>query len=232
MPRYERFRDHRRDRARHHRGLHPIRRAAAAATLTAGAAITVGISGSTATAAPANADQCQYPGVGVGANVIFGRGGFCDFPTEINGSHWHCEAGGVDLGGGFAFNQNGVGIVNSGMGVGGASCSYRCPDGAMAPAPNPPGAWKEYLIPMTSTNYCKDHMTPNGFWSAPVLPTEGIPPVNEQPPQPGETLPPQPVPEPMPTPAPNTAPITPNPPAPAIPGEPNALQPAPGEPNS
>jgi hypothetical protein len=189
------------------------------------------VAGSTITAAPpAHASICEYPGVGVGANVIFGRGVFCDFPTEINGSHWHCEAGGVDLGGAFVFNPgSGVGISNAGGGIGGASCSWRCPDGSMAPPPNPPGAWKDYLVPMNSTNYCKDHMTPNGFWSAPVLPTEGIPPAGEIPPQPGETLPPQPIPPPLPsTESPS---ITPAPPPGPVPGEPNALQPSPGEPN-
>lgn len=123
-------------------------------------------------------NQCEYPGVGVGATIIFGGGGFCDFPTEINGSHWHCEAGGINLGGGFAFNSNGVGIVNSGGGITGASCSFRCPDNTLAPAPNPPGAWKEYLIPVA--NACKDHMQPAGSWSEPVRPDEGgpvIPPV-------------------------------------------------------
>ena len=32
------------------------------------------------------------------------------------------------------------------------------------------------MVVMNSTNFCKDHMEPNGFWSEPVLPTEGIPP--------------------------------------------------------
>jgi hypothetical protein len=39
----------------------------------------------------AHADLCQYPGAGVGASVILGRGGYCDYPTEIKGSHLHCE---------------------------------------------------------------------------------------------------------------------------------------------
>ena len=50
-------------------------------------------------AGSAHADLCQYPGVGVGAGVILGRGGYCDYPTEINGSHMHCEGGGFGLGG-------------------------------------------------------------------------------------------------------------------------------------
>ena len=127
-----------------------------------------------------NADtQCPYPGVGVlGVNVGPIAGGFCDFPTEINGSHWHCQGGGVNLGLGVLGNTVGgsgnLGFTQSGAGISGLSCNWRCPDGVDAPAPNPPGAWKEYLVPMNSTNFCRDHMEPNGFWSAPVLPTEGV----------------------------------------------------------
>jgi hypothetical protein len=156
--------------------------------------------------------QCEYPGVGVGANVIFGGGGFCDFPTEINGSHWHCEAGGVNLGGAFVFNQNGLGVSNSGNGIQGASCSFRCPDNTMAPAPNPPGAWKTYMIPVA--NACKDHMEPAGFWSEPVRPDEGgpvVPPVG----------PPAPIPAPPDgggSPPPG---VGPNPTNQTAPGEPN-----------
>lgn len=121
----------------------------------------------------AHAGLCEYPGVGVGANVLVGRGYFCDFPTEINGSHWHCEYGGAGLGGGFILNGDMGSIGIAGGGIGGASCSWRCPDNTMAPAPNPPGAWKEYMIP--KANACKDHMDPNGFWSEPVHPDEGTP---------------------------------------------------------
>ena len=60
-----------------------------------------------------------------------------------------------------------------GAGVGGLSCTWRCPDNSMAPAPNPPGAWKWYLVPVP--NACKDHMEPAGFSSAPVFPGEGMP---------------------------------------------------------
>ena len=133
--------------------------------------------------APANADLCPYPGVGVGANVLFGHGGFCDFPTEINGAHMHCETGGFSLGGGIAFTDTGgFGGGVSGGGIGGASCSWRCPDNTMAPAPNPPGAWKSYMVPMESTNWCflDGHMEPAaGHWSSLVLPTEGIPAESE-----------------------------------------------------
>lgn len=165
--------------------------------------------------------QCPYPGVGIlNANVAGIGGGFCDFPTEINGAHWHCEGGGVNLGlagTGVAAGSGGtVGIAGAGQGVSGVSCSWRCPDNTDAPAPNPPGAWKEYLVPMNSTNYCVDHMDPAGFWTNPVLPTEGIPPSGQRPPQPGETLEPQPIPPPLPT-QELPEPLVP----PSAPGEPN-----------
>ena len=54
------------------------------------------------------------------------------------------------------------------------SAAYRAignaPTSTDAPAPNPPGAWKEYLVPMDTTNFCKDHMVPAGFWSGQRFP--------------------------------------------------------------
>jgi hypothetical protein len=45
---------------------------------------------------------------------------------------------------------------------------------------------------MNPTNFCKDHMAPDGFWGEPVLPTEGLPP-DERPPEapeiPGRPIP-------------------------------------------
>lgn len=137
-----------------------------------------------APAPTARADVCPYPGVGVGAHIFIGYGGFCDYPTEINGSHMHCEIGGAGLGGGAAIAGD-MGAISGGLlGVGGASCTWRCPDNTMAPAPNPPGAWKNYMVVMESTNWCfiAGHMTPAGHWSAPVLPTEGVPPEGFVPP--------------------------------------------------
>ena len=198
------------------------------------------VMGSQWRAPPAHADLgflCQYPGVGIGVNIGGVTGAFCDFPTEINGSHWHCQSGGVALGLGGAFTGIGgganLGVAQAGQGIGGLSCNWRCPDNTDAPAPNPPGAWKDFLVPMNTTNYCRDHMTPNGFWSAAVLPTEGIPPAGEQPPPPGGMLPPQPVPPPQPAPMEPTVTATPPPPPPpdSVPGEPRALGPTPGEPN-
>src|SRR3984957_15668709 len=67
-------------------------------------------------AGSAHADLCPYPGVGSGGGALFAQGGFCDYPTEINGSHMHCEAGGFGVngivggatgGGSFAFGGAG-----------------------------------------------------------------------------------------------------------------------------
>src|SRR5437588_307174 len=120
--------------------------------------------------ARANAGLCDYPAVLTGATVFFSQGAYCDWPTEINGSHMHCEQGGVGVDANISANAS-LGL--GGAGVGGVSCTWRCPDNSMAPAPNPPGAWKWYMVPVP--NACKDHMDPAGFSSAPVLPGEGMP---------------------------------------------------------
>ena len=169
-------------------------------------------------AGSAHADLCPYPGIGSGGGALFAQGGFCDYPTEINGSHMHCEAGGFGVNGIIGQATNGGGsFAFGGAGIGALICTWRCPDGAMAPAPNPPGLWREYMVVMNSTNFCKDHMAPDGFWGAPVLPTEGVPP-DERPTEAPE-IPGRPVP-------------APGPPAPALqvtPGIPGAL--TPGIPN-
>ena len=103
--------------------------------------VAFGFCASTFLAPPAKADtQCPYPGVGIlNANVAGIGGGFCDFPTEINGAHWHCEGGGVSLG--LAATCVGVGSMGTlgiggvGQGVSGVSCNWRCPDNTDAPAP-------------------------------------------------------------------------------------------------
>jgi hypothetical protein len=111
---------------------------------------------------------CQYPGVGIGANVLGGYGAFCDFPTEAQGQHWHCETGGFDLGG-FAFTQGSVNLGGlSALGGGGTSCTWRCPDNTVAAAPNPPGAWKDALKPTNEA--CEGHTEPAGPWSETVQP--------------------------------------------------------------
>lgn len=119
-----------------------------------------------------SAGLCDYPAVLTGGTVFFSQGAYCDWPTEINGSHMHCEAGGIGVDAGAAIG-GGATLGLGGAGVGGVSCTWRCPDNSMAPAPNPPGAWKWYMVPVP--NACKDHMEPAGFSSASVLPGEGMP---------------------------------------------------------
>jgi hypothetical protein len=144
-------------------------------------------------AGSAHADLCPYPGVGSGGGALFAQGGFCDYPTEINGSHMHCEAGGFGINGIIGQATSGGGsFAFGGAGIGALSCTWRCPDGAMAPAPNPPGLWREYMVVMNSTIFCKDRMAPNGFWGEPVLPTYGVPPDErraETPEVPGRPIP-------------------------------------------
>ena len=117
----------------------------------------------------AQANECQYPAVGVTVNAVIGGGSFCNYPTEINGSHLQCESGSFSFSGGSSGGLGGDGI----LGAGGASCTWRCPDNTFAPAPNPPGAWKTYMVPQP--NACADHMEPIGPLAEPVRPDEGIP---------------------------------------------------------
>lgn len=111
---------------------------------------------------------CEYPGVGGSGQIMDGYYYTCDFPTEENGSHWHCEwGGGVLTANGSVGATVGVnagvnvmmfnGGINGGLlgtaglqgYVGGVvgSCSWRCPDLTLAAQPNPPGAWKDRLTP-------------------------------------------------------------------------------------
>jgi hypothetical protein len=164
------------------------------------------------------ATQCPYPGVGIlQVNILGIGGGFCDMPTEINGSHWHCQAGGINVGGVFGGASGPLSVGGNPAGIGGLSCNWRCPDGTDAPAPNPPGAWVRFLVPMDTTNFCRDHMGPNGFWTNPVLSTEGLPPAGEQ----------QPVvvPQPVPAPVPWLPPPPPPPPGPPLPPPPPSMWP-------
>lgn len=141
---------------------------------------------------------CNYPFIGMGAdvNVIVDAGGqFCDGPMEINGSHYHCESGGatVNLGVIGLAPISGVsvgGFGGSGVGGSGGSCTWRCPDNTPAArAPNPPAAWIKPLKVDEKNNDCRDHMIPNGSWSAPQGATpEGLPP--GAPPPPDLSLPP------------------------------------------
>ncbi len=139
--------------------------------------LAAGFSAVTMSAPKAEADYCEYPAVGYSANLALGTGAYCDYPTEINGSHLHCEGGGFGLGGG-----NFQSFSIDAFGIGGFSCTWRCPDNTPAPAPNPPGAWETYMVPQP--NACADHMEPAGPTSEPVRADEGIPPA-ENPDWPG-----------------------------------------------
>ena len=100
---------------------------------------------------------CEYPGVG--ASHMIGAGPFttvyvyvCDFPTEINGSHWHAELGGdavqAALSAGITLGPfNAGGGLTGNLGYIGGSTSWRCPDNSISEPPNPPGAWKNHITP-------------------------------------------------------------------------------------
>lgn len=83
------------------------------------------------------------------------------------------SGGGIGLAplNGFTFG----GILGSGFGADGASCTWRCPDNTKGPAANPPGDWKTYLVLRDKNNSCLGHMTPSGFWSEPVERDQGPP---------------------------------------------------------
>ena len=144
----------------------------------------------------AHADQlaCPYPFVGpkVQVNVaVEVVGGWCDGPTEINGTHYHCPYASVVAGGtgielaplqGVAIG----GIASGGIGGGGGECNWFCPDGTRGPQPNPPGAWKDYLVVRPGNNSCIGHMQSAGPTSDVVEPDQGPPgwqPPNVLPPQ-------------------------------------------------
>lgn len=138
---------------------------------------------------------CDYPGVGGSGQIMNVYNYWCDFPTEINGSHWHCELGGADLQAAVTaglsisfFNLSGTLSGQVGAIVG--SCSWRCPDMSIAGAPNPPGAWKDYITPAK----CKT-----------VAPAPAPPSPPDPPPNPAPWLP---TPQPMPA---VTNPDNPNP---------------------
>lgn len=146
---------------------------------------------------PADADYfnypCNYPfvGTGAGVNIIVDAGGqFCDGPTEVNWSHYHCESGGANVNiGAFAFAPVAGpislgGFGGNGFGGKGGDCYYRCPDGTRAPFPNPPAKWIQHLVLDPKNNDCDQHMGIVGDTSTPLpnalpgnmAPGEGAPP--------------------------------------------------------
>lgn len=126
---------------------------------------------------------CTYPFVGTSADVqivVHGGGQYCDGPMEINGSHYHCESGGGGIGGG-AFGLAPIGPLTiggfggSGVGINLGGCHFICPDMTPAPFPNPPQAWKSYLVVLDKNNDCLDHMQANGPGGAPPVVDPGPP---------------------------------------------------------
>lgn len=90
----------------------------------------------------------SYPCVGPGGLAAIVPFTYYDCPTEANGVHYHCEQGGPNLSGGAFGGSNGVsvgGLGNFGFVFGG--CGWRWPDNTPGPAPNPPGAWRSFLVP-------------------------------------------------------------------------------------
>jgi hypothetical protein len=95
---------------------------------------------------------CDYPGVGASGQVMNEYHYWCDFPTEINGSHWHAELAGfsvqaaVSAGLTIGFMSLSASLMGQVGGIVG-STSWRCPDNTLAEPPNPPGAWKNKIWP-------------------------------------------------------------------------------------
>jgi hypothetical protein len=130
---------------------------------------------------PAHADYfnypCNYPFVGTGGDakllVVDAGGQYCDGPTEINWTHYHCWSGGATVNiGAFAFAPVGSlslgGFGGSGLGGNGGQCRFVCPDGMIAPFPNPPAAWVKHMVLDTKNNDCVGHMGIRGDTSTPL----------------------------------------------------------------
>lgn len=145
-------------------------------------------------AAPAHADiggsvpgpgGCDYPMIG-GSGAAFGEYDYaCAGPTEINGSHWESL-----YGGGMWLANMGVSIlmfnasVTTPVGVLRGITYWACPDLSMADPPNPPGAWKSYIVPAKcKTVGAKPELLPDGQPPPPPGAPEPAPPV--APPVPG-----------------------------------------------
>lgn len=132
-------------------------------------------------------DTCDYPAVGhsgMYGGIVDVYIYVCDFPTEVNGAHHHCEYGGA-----VAQAQAGVSImfftanISGNVGVITGWCDWVCPDGWLSDAPNPPGGWKNYIIPRP----CKSRAPPPPSpWATPDNPN---PPPPEPPPPVDQTQP-------------------------------------------
>ena len=91
---------------------------------------------------------CDYPGIGhwgmIGEGLMAEYYWWCDEPTEVNGSHRHCEYEGAaaQFQGGLTAFIFQLGLQAPVGGVFGG-CTYRCPNNAQAKEemPNPPSLW-------------------------------------------------------------------------------------------
>jgi hypothetical protein len=130
---------------------------------------------------PAHADYfqypCNYPFVGTSMDakllVVDAGGQYCDGPTEVNWTHYHCWSGGATVNiGAFAFAPVGPlsigGVGGSGVGGNGGQCRYVCPDGMIAPFPNPPAGWIKELHLDPKKNDCVGHAGIIGDTSTPL----------------------------------------------------------------
>lgn len=120
---------------------------------------------------------CNYPFVGTAAdvNVIVEAGGqYCDGPTEINWTHYHCWSAGVTVNiGALAFAPiagpvSVGGFGGNGIGGSGGQCRYVCPDGMIGPFPNPPAAWVKRMVLDPKNSDCVGHMAIIGDTSTPL----------------------------------------------------------------
>jgi hypothetical protein len=143
-------------------------------------------------AAPARADiggsvpgpgGCDYPMIGASGAAFGEYDYFCAGPTEINGSHWQTL-----YGGGMWFANVGVSIlmfnasITTPVGVLRGITYWACPDLSMSDPPNPPGAWKSYIVPAKCKSVApKPQLLPEGQPPPPGAP----PPPDVAPPVPG-----------------------------------------------
>lgn len=93
---------------------------------------------------------CDYPAVcgsGVDGALVNGFYYWEDFPVELNGSHRHCEWGGGQTYGNLGVSMMLQAGISGPIGAVNGSCFYVCPDMQQAAMPNPPGGWKDAIVP-------------------------------------------------------------------------------------
>jgi hypothetical protein len=118
---------------------------------------------------------CEYPGVCGSGMIMNAYYYWSDFPTEINGAHWHCQWGGasIDAAAGISIMMFTAGISGH-IGALNGTCTWRCPDMSLAEPPNPPGAWKDPIRPSKCKTVGPDPNAPPAEVAAPVA--DPIPP--------------------------------------------------------